>query len=126
MQQNISQMFLILVLDSATYILDILIDLFHACFATLLVPRHHVDKLLIGFFIVRVGLNLVNLDFAGIELDLGNLFSKNKGVRFDAHMERVADRRQVVLESATTKDILTKRALTPPHARPTTALPMIM
>ena len=69
-----------LVFDSATYILDILVDLFHACFATLLVPRHHVDKLLIGFFIVRVWLNLVNLDFGSIELDLVYLFSKNKGL----------------------------------------------
>jgi len=51
-------------------ILDILVDLFHACFATFLVPRHHVDKLSVSFFIVRVGLLGVDLDFGSIELDL--------------------------------------------------------
>jgi len=77
-QQKLTLMFLILVLDSATYILDILVDLFHACFATFLVPRHHVDKLSVSFFIVRVGLLGVDLDFGSIELDLVDLYSRKK------------------------------------------------
>jgi len=59
-------------LNGFTYGLDVRVNLLHAKFATLLIPWHHIDELLV-LFGVSGGLVLVNLDVLGDKFNFVNL-----------------------------------------------------
>ena len=98
----------------ATYVFHGLVNLFHARLATLLIPGHHFEHLLI-FLSVACWFLCVYLDFVGFKLNLVNLYCLRK--------ERVSQSASMSFQQ---EMLLTIKPLMPPQVIPRTDSPMIM